>query len=356
MWTRHISSEATATRPRLLSIAAAITVTVAVGPIPGRAHAADSLSHYSYKASHNSYERSESADEQVDDWNVWGLELDLCHTLEAGIVLQHGGLIHTRHGFGGFLDEFVSSQTWDRRLTFLWLDIKHESVCNYWDNDNGSQAWLDQIRAVIDSRIPTSMVYTRAEFDDVDSGLWPSVDHLLDRGKHIVVILDGGHWDTDKPFHPYYFVTASSIAEARARAPWAAFVNRADASLPVGEAPQADTRYIWRAYGLNDEASWSLALDRRFHLPSSDKVDHSWTMGARTHPPRPMRVDLRNTGSEQHGTTAYPYETVPPAAARLRTTGARTILEIETGHYPQSVTFDSPLEVRARNGVVTIGD
>ena len=47
------------------------------------------MTDYHFKSSHNSYDRGIPLNEQLDDLNVWNLELDLQYCMEDGIEVHH---------------------------------------------------------------------------------------------------------------------------------------------------------------------------------------------------------------------------------------------------------------------------
>ncbi|MHC4619997.1 MAG: hypothetical protein ACYTEQ_19805 [Planctomycetota bacterium] len=340
---------------------AMLTMTVFLAGFQGLSSvvAQNPLDSYAFKNTHNSYEKDHPLNEQMDDYNVWCLELDLCCRRTDStlwISVQHHGCYASEGTLTGFLSEMMFSSAWDKRITFLWLDIKHDAIppcnyCNYWPHDP-ADAWTDLIKNDLDAVLPAGSVYTHNEFKN-DSRLWPSLDDLLSQGKHFIVILDGGHWDTDKPDHPYFFVTATSKAEATSHGkPWIRVINREDGSLPSEESPVDGDGYLWRAYGL-DETNFNTALNNGFNLLGVDDYGHSWTEQPGVHPPVPLRVDASHTGWERKwGTYGFPFSTVNAGVGRAL---PRMEVTIIGGYYNEQLTISKPLTLKAIDGAVTIG-
>ena len=217
----------------------------------------------------------------------------------------------------------------------------------------------------IQAVISDDLVYTHEDFKN-NSRLWPSLDDLLSQGKHFVFIIDGGnedggHWNTDKPDHWYFFVTATSKAKATEYGkPWIRVLNRENGDLPDGEWPVDGDGYLWRAWNLNDDEEFYTALSEGFNLLGTDYYWYGWTetehpsyVHPYVHPPVPLFVN-HAAGPQEFGTSHWPFLTVNGAVDRAYP-GIEVEVNITGGSYDEALMISKPLTLRAKDSEVIIG-
>src|SRR3954469_25982212 len=89
-----------------------------------------------YKSSHNSYQRNESLAEQIDDYNIWQIELDIID-YEGELKVRHdcGDLwaLHNAETLSDLLTKLVAeSKTYIYKFTIIYLDLKD---CRDWGDE-----------------------------------------------------------------------------------------------------------------------------------------------------------------------------------------------------------------------------
>jgi hypothetical protein len=318
------------------------------------------LTEFQYKASHNSYERSETLDEQIDDYNVWMLELD-CWWLDETIYVRH--LCGGGNGdlFSSQLDEILDSDTLYDRVTFLYLELKKDCT-----NDNcscgfgeGCYPWPSDYRSQFESRLNSKFgnrVYTADEWSQLDNHSWPSTQELVRRDKNIVVFLD--ERCTGDGGNDYFFEVGGSGG-------YDALVNR-DGGCDGGGSPDAATptsRYLYRAYpgascgGLCSEQNggfWDDGTSLGYSFIATNCVSDSHTFDyTEIHSPFPTYVSASATGNDQRGTHSMPYvgstglwtgygDATP--ATHFKFTGGGTY---SAGTAGSSTTFDKAIQFQS---------
>ena len=249
--------------------------------------------------------------------------------------------------------EIIKSGTWKKSVIVIYCDIKHEVVggCNNW----GDVA--QQVEPYFVSMFPAGSLYTRADFETTDSGKWPQMSSLLERGHHFVIIVDDSSGIGQYPKSDLFFTAAQSIGEAKSLAPWVAVINREDAELPFGESPLIGDRYLWRAYGIDSPYEWNLAVARGFSLLATDHVEAWWTFGPPSEPPMPLYVRHDGDDAWEWGTNPYPVETLTEAVNWLVSAPAGSYmrqLSIAPGLYQENILITTRVELVADGGDVTI--
>ena len=304
------------------------------------------LDYFQFKASHNSYQRDEDIDDQIDNYNVWCVELDLNWETDCGpcITVDHCCDLVTDCAGEQRLDESIAeilrSTDTDQRVTFIWLDIKDPSI--WWNRCH--ETWPANRREVIRNGmlgLGSSTIYSKTEFDmdfKANGGHWPSWQNLRDRGKRFILVLEDALDASGKDDDPILFIAVGSLDDAR-RISHATFINIEGADTTLG-IPAPNDRWIYRAWG----ADWNKGVARGFNLIGTDDVDHGNTItDSRTHSPQPLYVNGFNFNSDRlWGTKSFPMNQIPPALVRA-TPGST--LRIRSGTYAGPHTFDKPLLV-----------
>ncbi len=340
---------------------------------PARAQAQSSLlssiKGQSFKGTHNSYAADISLNEQLDGYNVWQVELDLCgvdETSDHYVHVSHGGAIlfcdDDRGRLIDFLAQIRESNAGQNRVTFVWLDIKNDLCCDWRGFSDSLQ--LSKVRSDVVAGLGGSSValYRKADWDQ-DQKQWPSVSELLSRGKRFIVI-----WGNDPAtggFPDDYIEDDSVLFMSRSHTPnlseasYVAFMNAADGELGdqfSGMTPRDPAnRYLWRAYGLNDSNLWSSALHQGFQILSTDNYDASETYLPDVMPPHPFYVGPVHSGGR--GTFRFPLgrSSLAQANSTLANGG---ILMLSGGSFPGAISFSRRMTVMrnpAASGTAVIG-
>ncbi len=309
----------------------------------GFAHA-QPLDAYIFKAAHNSYERDEPLSYQVNVLNCWGVELDLCwSSSQDRPTVRHGCGLPTHGTLEELLHELTEDAQIFARVTFIHFDM-NEFDCSFPQSSCEDWTW-DRVHAVInviDSIIPRSMVYTVRDLEN-DGNLWPSPQQLRLRGKHFIpVVTRGCSWDAYNYFHHSAereaVVSCGQDMDGRS-APTTTSINRGSASLPSGEEPAPDDRFIWRSYPSFEKESsedldrdhWEDAVDHGFNIAACNYIDRDWTARRFTIPSMPMYVDAGwdPQGVPIFGTVYRPYTTLRGAITRVEQVNTSGIARTE---------------------------
>ena len=328
------------------------------------AQAQDSLSglpldNFQFKESHYANNHDEEIDDQMDNYNVWGLELDLQFGYDCGpcISVDHSCLPNDGdQRLSESIAEILRSTDMSNRITFIWLDIKDSGwgPWNYCYNE-----WPYNRREFIRNGmlgLGVDNIYTKTEFDldfATNGGHWPSWQNLRDRGKKFIIVLEDPieRPPSGKDDDPVLFIAVSSISEAKS-VPHATFINIEHADTAFG-VPQPNDRYIYRAWNTD----WNDAAARGFNLIQTDDIDQGYTItDSRTHSPQPMYVNGFAFNEDRlWGTKNYPMNLI--ASALVRATPGTT-LRIHPGSYAGPYTLDKPMIVEKDPryvGLVVIG-
>jgi len=338
--------------PRSLLLEAAV-LAVALAGVTGQPAQAQSelpglpLDNHQFKASHNSYQRDEDLDDQIDNYNVWCVELDLNWETDCGPCITVDHCCWPSYECGGeqrlweSIAEILRSTEIDNRITFIWLDIKDPSdIANFCH-----ETWPLDRRELIRTQMLTlgaSSVYTQAELDvdfAANGGHWPSWQELRRRGKKFIVVLEDQLDASGKDQDSVLFIAVSPPNSTVAQYPHATFVNVEHGSTSYGS-PLPNDRLLYRAWNTD----WDDALARGFNLVGTDDVnDGSTITDSRTHSPQPLYVDGTSSNPErQWGTKGYPLAEI--SAALSRATPGVT-LWLRPGKYTGAYVFDQSLAI-----------
>jgi len=298
------------------------------------------LDNFQFKSSHNSFEKDELMNDQLDDFNCWGLELDL--TVDSQCVPLG---IHVYHPGGGrdlcldeAIQEILRASDFEERVTFIWLDVTNP------------EPWPPNRRELIRSgmlALGADRIYYRRDFEayfEVHQR-WPSWQHIHQLGKRFVLTLEDTQDGPVATNDDMFFIAASSLAEATDPAnAHARFINVKDAGTDQG-IPAPNDRWMFRSYpGItsHDTETWEYGVSRLFNLVGTDDIDQDYTiLDPRTHSPQPLYVHGAATGPFW-GTRAYPMNQLSSAIARA---SPGITLRVRSGTYPGPLTFHKPMRV-----------
>jgi hypothetical protein len=232
-----------------------------------------SIKYHSFKGTHNSYDQPDGIARQLDVYNVWHVEIDLCGVSSGNrIEVKHGCVPGSPNGFlEDFLGELHNSSTRHDQIVFLWLDIKEQclSLCNWRHHSDDSRAQL--IAQAVEHVLGRSTIYAKDDWI-ADGMKWPFAEELLLRGKHYICIYDN---NDHNPNHPLLFVSAH---KPDIIFPHTAFLNIKDGQTGEfpGLSPMDDDRFLWRSYDLNTKEEWQSALNSGIQLLATDEYQASW--------------------------------------------------------------------------------
>ena len=281
-----------------------LTMSLALGLAGSVDAQTQSIRWSSFKGTHNSYDLPVSLEVQIRDYNTWAVELDVCWGDDRWQV-KHPDVYPscgTEHSLDGLLAELHQATV--SHPVFLWLDVKNNAGCC-----SLPSGWFTSLKNAVLARIPANEIYGRADLE-ANADVWPSMDEIWGAlGKRFIVIVDENN---NKPLDDLFFVSAKSLAEASNNWPWARFINKENGDLDVpGENVLTDSRFLWRAYGLDDAAEYDLALAREFQLVYTDHYSASFSFDRKTHPPVPFYFDPTSQFPlAQYGTTLFPFESL----------------------------------------------
>ena len=325
-----------------------------------------------YKSSHNSYSRDESLASQIDDYNVWQIELDLC---EAGrdIKVSHDtdpDSISAAPSLSALLNRMVSeSETFSQRFTILYLDLKKvESPENF----------NEKLKGIFTRALTVEHIYPSQSFKDEDGSAWPSWQALVRRNFFWCVIVD---WHGERPHNAaddslFFEATSSNPPDDGAIERFNMVLVSVDGGCDVhtnNEAPQLkDDRWIFRIYPgggcafdckQHNGNYWNNAIANEYNLIASNCVNWDHTFGTPLHCPVPLYVDQSANaecpnGYEQcgWGTKSFPFLNLADAIQRA---SPMVPILIAPGNYNlrtagQTYVIAQPLIFRAKKGVVRI--
>ena len=320
-----------------------------------------------FKMSHNSYQQTEDIDDQLDNYNVWAVELDLNWEEDCGPCIEVEHCCYACSGTQYLSDsiaEILRSTDINYRVTFIWLEIKKIFCHETWPSNR-----RDIIRDTLIGLLGEDNIYKKEEFQRYfeNNGHWPSWQEIRDQGKKFILVLEDPVDASGKADDRVLFITVASEQETH-DVPWATFVNikGADTSLGV---PVPNDRWIYRAWfsdGTSDHHNWENGVSRGFNLIYTDDINGDYTiLDSRTHSPQPLYVDASYTDpcspipillcERYFGTKGYPMNDL--LAATTRATPGST-LRSRPGNYAGSYTFAKPMIVEKDPrdaGTVVIG-
>jgi len=307
-----------------------------------------------YKGSHNSYSRDESLAVQIDDYNVWQIELDINeYQLKAFVTHDCGPPSDNDDTLETLLQRLINeSRTFSQKFTMIYLDVKSGSgsVCQ-WTLDLPGHLK----RAF--TQILGTHIYPAKQFVQQDASQWPSYQALVRRGFNWGVIVDW-HGHNPTPSDDLFFYATednppiSSASPAAVPSENTVLVNidgGCDAS-PTGSQPMLrDGRWLYRAYpggGCFSDCTqmngnyWANLVQKRYNYIATNCVDWDHTFAAETHSPQPLFVDAsanitcpHGYSSCEWGTSRYPFHDLGAAISRADPV---TTIRLKPGEYQLS--------------------
>jgi hypothetical protein len=326
-----------------------------------------------YKSSHNSYARDESLAQQIDDYNVWQIELDLCSTND-GLKVSHtcdAGTLASASTLQNLLQKLLTeSKTYTQKFTVVYFDLKQN-----WDTDSNSAASVkvhneiaSTIQALFGSHLFTPDQLTA-------DGTWPSVMQLNESGFYWAVVVD---WHGAKSTPAAARVSAELFTVAISDPPTSAqefasavLVNvdgGCDAS-PTSETPTNPRgRWLYRYWPscgqdcqqLNGNY-WSNGVAKAYNFVATNCINWDHTFQPPTQSPQPLFVDSNlqvhcpnGYSSCEWGTLGFPFHDLAEALQRA---SPMTTVSIQAAVYTLasgSTILSKPLTLRASGGPATI--
>jgi hypothetical protein len=307
-----------------------------------------------YKSSHNSYDRDESLARQIDDFNIWQLELDV-YDYRGELKVNHNcDLVEIdlrADALGPLLEKMVrESTTYPWKFTLIYLDMKGngESGCHVnWGSEIRDRLKAEFIQALGEEHIYPASALRQANWQ------WPSYQALVRQGYYWGVIVDF-HGTTPNPGAAeefLYYATSTHPPDPATVPDNTVLVNRdggcdAGASRPPRRV-RDQPRWLYRMWP-GSCASDCLQMNGRYwtrgieegagyNLLATNCVDWDHTFKAPTHSPALVFVDPEAEVScpERYdacewGTRAFPFHDLDPAIERA---SPMVTLLIQGGEY-----------------------
>jgi hypothetical protein len=321
-----------------------------------------------YKASHNSYDRDESLASQIDDYNVWQLELDI-YDYEGDLKVNHNcdaGSLDAASSLSFLLNKMVAeSATYYRRFTVIYLDMKGNGLdgclVNWGENIN------ERLKSIFIESLGGDHIYPSTEFINIDKSFWPSWQNLVRRGYYWCIVVD---WHGERPDNaindPLFFEATSSNPPDADNDPENMLLICVDGgcdSYPTSDDPKLkNDRLLYRIYpgagcALDCQQQngnyWQNGVNRQYNLVASNCVNWDHTFQPPMHSPAPLFVNAAaavncpmDYNSCEWGTRGFPFHNL--AAAIYRASPMVTVF-IEAGDY---VTRTSGVEFRIHQPVI----
>ncbi|EFK10431.1 conserved hypothetical protein [delta proteobacterium NaphS2] len=320
-----------------------------------RCGSAQGLGHSAFKGSHNSYDKSVSITSQIDDWNTWFIEIDIC--MQNNVLKVKHLCSDSDYGLDNALEQIASAASSQERLTFIWFDIKDQTIpvppflCQCKFDDDQPYEVIDLLVAKLKSYFGNKL-YRASEWRNIDGKVWPSYQELLDRGKRYIAIFDE---NDAKPVDDYLFMSEASYADAtnttKHPVQHIGFISL-DSFDMGGVTIDPNDQYLWRRYDLTTSSEWVSAANLGFNILCTDYIDQPWSF-AHVQAPSPIVVD-NNASTSEYGTFGNPFHSVS-AAVSLEKICPGTRILIHAGVYdepPFQITKN--LELLAIDGLVEI--
>lgn len=351
-----------------------------------------------YKGSHNSEVRDESLAEQIDNYNVWQIELDIMDYngdfKVPGDSCDPASLSQADSLTPLLTKLQAESNPLGHPFTVIYLDMKGmgQNGCAY----TWGSAIKDRLRAAFTGSLGQSAIYSSHEFVTTDDSSWPSYQNLTKRGYRWAVIVDwheyvppGFNPDptsclAGKPYNcfvqdDFFFAATGSIPAPTATVTANTTLVNLAAGCNASPGPTAvslplrDNRWLYRGYPSGecslicshmDGAYWSYAVKNvGYNFVATNCINYDDTFngpyGALTHSADPLFVTTRpgpvcpsSTSTCDWGTQAFPFHDL--GAALDRASFGVTVL-IQNGTYQVSRTdhprlIKGPIKLAAGGG------
>lgn len=300
------------------------------------------LNQIQFKATHNSYQRDHVPVRQIDQYNVWEIELDFgVPRGSSEFIVGHDCPQNEPNSPLYSLRDWVLSIKSATALEYHPIILKLEAKTSdssglfgdwCWAPIDQWGNWQDRLFQELQAAIGLSNWFTSAEFNSTTG--WPSIQQLA--GKFIISLQDNNKGkDIQDPASNYFFI--GGIPQLMVWPP-----------PPAEFSPIKNPTEFGRAlrFGAN-----RLIMDDGYH--------ESWS-NVLVYPPLPSWVDhlLRPQAGGQWGTILEPFQTIGHAINASWTRGGaptHQVINIFAGNYSDKVTISTPAELHSRNGTVIIG-
>jgi len=332
-----------------------------------------------FKASHNSFDRKESLAQQIDDYNVWQIELDLWD-YRGEIKVNHSGdaaSLEAADSLATLLNRIPRESHYFRsRVTVIYFDI-HTISWAGWTSDSRTR-----LRSICYATLGEKHVYPASQFIGDDRSRWPSYQNLVRRGYNWILIADWGSLVTGSSNNDDLFFTTTHQERPYA----SALTNNTvlvniDGGCDAGSARPAmpvvvrdgRDRWLTRSYPSGECSStclgqngvyWKDAIAHSYNFIATNCIDWDHTFEEPTHSPDPLFVAVSRAGECPHeyascewGTHSFPIHNLLMALERA---SSGVTIEMEGGTYIVTHGGDSravtkPVILRGRIGqLVTI--
>jgi hypothetical protein len=307
-----------------------------------------------YKGSHNSYSRDESLAQQIDNYNVWQIELDVWDfygDLKVNHDCDPSSISHA-DTLQKFIDKMVTdSKTYVYKFTLIYLDMKGNGLdgCAY----NWGAQIKDRIKSTFVDSLSTTHIYSAAEFINRDHSQWPSYQELVRRGHYWCVVVD---WHDETPTNAafddiLFYATSQNPPDESSLSQNTVLVNvdgGCDAN-PTDTLPGLrNARWLYRLYpggGCYADCKqqngkyWKNGISKSYNFLASNCVNWDHTFQPPTHCPNPLFVSGNAACPNGYstcdwGTPAFPFNDLNNAINRA---SPMVTLFIRGGQY--QVTF-----------------
>jgi hypothetical protein len=205
---------------RLTHAAVFVLGTTAAGIQPAHAQSGTPMNQLQYRATHNSYWLGSPPNVQIDDYNVWEVEIDFGYKAGQWRVGHDGP--QPKHGLdtlASWLANIASSNAHHYHPIFIKLEAKNKEECGWPTCENPGPGWAwaecksdtncdwpggaggwarDYVLPIIEQAFgdentglftPIELAAWRAETGQGD-GAWPPMEVVRDRGPFVVHLFD----------------------------------------------------------------------------------------------------------------------------------------------------------------------
>ena len=307
------------------------------------------LSDICYRTTHNSYSRGFRPNVQIDDYNVWEVEIDFGREVGRDFEVGHNYMgeevdvdppmptLYLRD----WLQNIKDSASWRFHPVAIKLEKK-----GWMSGDE----WQDELRTMVSSVLGAENILTKSEFEDKDKydSQWPPVGELA--GRFLLLLLNAQQEDgfffvnRDPPGFPGLCVACGGGDCCYGIGEWLRFFRDLKASPNCDGAPPANRIVMDDAY-LKDFSNWGVHPPVPIHVDAGSSSPDMWRrLGTRIDP-------VQRVGFAANMARIIPVLPDSLVAGRL----AHTVLRIKAGSYPEKLTLNKPMTIEAVNGSALIG-
>jgi hypothetical protein len=335
-----------------------------------------------YKGTHNSYSHHESLAQQIDNYNVWQIELDI-YDFYGDLKVNHDcdpSSISRADTLETLVNKMVTeSTTYFYKFTVIYLDMKGNGL------DGCAYGWgvqiKDRIKNIFIHSLGITHIYKTADFINEDRSQWPSYQALVGRGFYWCVVVD---WHEEKSRDVDYgcrrddaiddilFCATSQNPPVESSLSQNTVLVNVDGGCdanPTATTPVPDlrsARWLYRLYpggGCDCQQQngnyWENGVSKSYNFIATNCVNWDHTFEPSTHSPVPLYVDRfanvscpNNYVACDWGTHAFPYHNLIDAIARA---SPMVTLFIQGGEYQVTapsvpLTINHPMILTASGG------